>query len=289
MRRLALAVLLASGLVASAQSPDPAKKKIAKEYVDAGLAAQKAKDFDTAINLYAKAHDLIPHPVLLFNIAQAHRLAGREAQALSFYERYVAAEPRGTHASLARTMMADIKTKLLAEQAREDARLAEAARTADEARTAAAARQVQTEQDERARQVARASAEADAARARELSERQAARGRSGGALRVGGIVAAGIGATSLGASVYFGLRSRAISNELSAMGAQYIPERVRDGETAERNAIILGIGGAALIVAGGATYYLGRRQRERARDRGQSVSIVIDDSRFVVGIRGSLP
>ena len=85
--------LLAAHAHAQPAKVDPAKAQTAKEYVNAGLAAQNAKDFETAISLYQKAYDLIPHPVLLFNIAQAHRLAGHDADALTFYERYLQAEP----------------------------------------------------------------------------------------------------------------------------------------------------------------------------------------------------
>src|SRR5262245_40889355 len=78
--RWGLHVLFALGalvMIAGAAQAQPANAKlraVAKSYVDAGLAAQSAGDYDTAITFYVKAYDLVPHPTLLFNIAQAHRL-----------------------------------------------------------------------------------------------------------------------------------------------------------------------------------------------------------------------
>src|SRR6185369_17896049 len=78
---------------APAPAVDPAKAKVAKQYVDAGLAAQNSGDYDTAIVFYSKAYQLVPHPVLLFNMAQAHRLAGRIEKALALYAKYLEEDP----------------------------------------------------------------------------------------------------------------------------------------------------------------------------------------------------
>jgi tetratricopeptide (TPR) repeat protein len=97
--------------------PDKPKVKQAKSYVDAGLAAQGGGDYDTAITFYSKAYELVPHPVLLFNIAQAHRLAGRQDQAVKFYQSFLATNPTGAEAQIARDLLAEI-AKRKAEQAR---------------------------------------------------------------------------------------------------------------------------------------------------------------------------
>src|SRR5687767_275963 len=103
---LLTAGLLGGSLVATRvaeaqpQKVDKQKAKTAKQYVDAGLAAQNDKDYDTAISLYLKAYQLIPHPTLLFNLGQAHRLAGKLADAKTYYEKYLAADPKGAHAAV---------------------------------------------------------------------------------------------------------------------------------------------------------------------------------------------
>jgi tetratricopeptide (TPR) repeat protein len=103
-----LVVLLST--IAHAQ-PAPSsnpKREAASRYVDDGLAAQERGDHDTAITLYTKAYELVPHPVLLFNIAQAHRLAGRIEQADIFYQRFLATNPTGKEAQIAREVLAEI-------------------------------------------------------------------------------------------------------------------------------------------------------------------------------------
>jgi Tetratricopeptide repeat len=127
MSRLVLRFLLAvispvMLLVQPAAHAQPApkdKSKVtqAKAYVDAGLAAQNGGDYDTAIIFYNKANELLPHPVLLFNIAQAHRLAGRVDQAVEFYQKFLSTNPTGTEAKIAHDLLAEL-AKRKAEQAR---------------------------------------------------------------------------------------------------------------------------------------------------------------------------
>ncbi len=112
----AAALLLVASAYAQPVPPDKAKVKQAKAYVDAGLAAQNGNDYDTAIVFYSKAYDLVPHPVLLFNIAQAHRLAGRMDQAINAYQRFLATHPQGAEAQIARDLLDEL-TKRSAEQA----------------------------------------------------------------------------------------------------------------------------------------------------------------------------
>src|SRR5262245_5282162 len=104
----ALAIALAP---AAHADPPPSKSKVqaARSYVDAGLAAQKSGDYDTAIMLYKKAYELVSHPVLLFNMAQAHRLAGRAEQALALYRKYLKVDPRGSEARTARQLIAELE------------------------------------------------------------------------------------------------------------------------------------------------------------------------------------
>jgi tetratricopeptide (TPR) repeat protein len=144
---LAIAPIAMVSVAARAEpaAPSKSKAKAAKAYVDAGLVAQKAGDYDTAITLYTKAYELVPHPVLLFNMAQAHRLAGRVEQALKLYRKYLEEDPKGSEANTARELIAEIEA-LKADTARE----AEAARAA-EARTTEVARAAeQAERDHKA-------------------------------------------------------------------------------------------------------------------------------------------
>lgn len=122
-------VVITVGPARALAEPDATaeKVKVAKQYVDAGLAAQGSGDYDTAITLYSKAYQLVPHPVLIFNLAQAHRLAGHIDEALTLYAKYLAEDPKGAQARTARGLVAELEARK-AEQARK-ARKAEPART----------------------------------------------------------------------------------------------------------------------------------------------------------------
>lgn len=109
---VAAALMFRSPVIVTAQpaSDAPAAsdvdKRAAKKLVDEGIAAQRAKDYDKAIELYQKAFALVPHPILLFDIGQAHRLAGHLEQAVPFYERYLALDPGGAEAAAAHAFLA---------------------------------------------------------------------------------------------------------------------------------------------------------------------------------------
>ncbi|HEY6179444.1 MAG TPA: tetratricopeptide repeat protein, partial [Kofleriaceae bacterium] len=131
----AIGTVAAPAIAAAQTAPIVDKKQLAKQYVDAGLAAQSAGDYDTAITFYSKAYDLVPHPTLLFNLAQAHRLAGRIDQALALYRRYLSEDPKGPHARTARDLVSEIEARK-AEQARSGG----TARPADEGNARAASK-----------------------------------------------------------------------------------------------------------------------------------------------------
>lgn len=73
-----------SPAVAFAETP----KKAAKAHHDSGVKLYNLGRFDEAIAEFEKAYELDPHPILLFNIAQAHRQRGDAERAIFFYRRY---------------------------------------------------------------------------------------------------------------------------------------------------------------------------------------------------------
>jgi tetratricopeptide (TPR) repeat protein len=115
---VAVAMLVLSGAgVGHAQSGPGASapasagsRATARKLVEEGIAAQGAKDYNRAVALYLKAFSLDPHPLLLFNVGQAHRLAGCPERAVPFYERYLTLEPGGKQAAAAQAALADIRT-----------------------------------------------------------------------------------------------------------------------------------------------------------------------------------
>lgn len=58
-----------------------------------GMKRYQAKEYADAIAEWEGGYRLIPQPVFLYNIAQAHRLAGDAPKALSMYRRYLRESP----------------------------------------------------------------------------------------------------------------------------------------------------------------------------------------------------
>jgi tetratricopeptide (TPR) repeat protein len=251
--------------VAQPAKVDPQQKaRTAKQYVDAGLAAQNAKDYETAISLYTKAYALVPHPVLLFNIGQAHRLAGRIDQAVRFYQQYLDADPKGTQAATARDLLAEIKAREAAViKQREDARKADEARKAEAARRAEEARKAEAAE---AARLAAAPSEPSSDASTEPTD-EVAVAHPGRTLRIAGMSAAGVGVVATGLAIVYGLNAREASDDLSAPGASYDPAYVEYGETSERRAILLGVTGGALIAGGVVMYMLGHNQQTADAER----------------------
>ncbi len=267
MRALLRLVLLGSivtavapvrGRAQPAPAVDPAKAKVAKQYVDAGLAAQNSGDYDTAIVFYSKAYQLVPHPVLLFNMAQAHRLAGRMDKALALYAKYLEEDPNGSQAQTARDIVAEEARKVDEARKAEAARKADEARKADDARKAEAARkadEARRAQEIEASRAAEQKRAADAAEAREQAEQVPGRN-----LRLSGMTAGAVGVVALGLGVGFGIHARSLSNELSKPGAPYDPAKVNAGNRANTVAITGLVGGTVLVAAGATLYWLGYSQ-----------------------------
>jgi hypothetical protein len=96
-------------------------------------------------------------------------------------------------------------------------------------------------------------------------------GRTATALRVTGVVAAGVGLALAGTSVYFGLDARDASNkvgELYRTGGTWSPaakDTEARGKRSETLMLALGISGGAAVVAGAVIFGLGARAARRER------------------------
>ncbi len=262
------------------------KKKLAKQYVDSGLAAQAAGDYDTALTFYSKAYEQVPHPLLLFNMAQAHRLAGRATLARDFYLKYLEAEPSGLQARTSRDWLAVLEGQIAAEARKlNEAKRAEEARQAEEARRAEEAKRA--EEARRAEQAAAARA-AEQQRLAQERARKEERASAGSGLRLGGMLAGGAGVAALGAGVFFQLRASSLSDELSEPGATYDAGKDDDGKAAEQWMIISYAAGGALLAGGAALYYFGHRARASSAERMAIIPSFTPDSVGLV-VRGGLP
>lgn len=86
----------------SAPSSEDGIRAQARHQRAEGFAAQHDGNYDAALDFYRRSYELVPLPVLLFNLAQVHHLKGEKARALGLYRQYLAVEERGAHAEEAR-------------------------------------------------------------------------------------------------------------------------------------------------------------------------------------------
>lgn len=233
-------------------TPSPETKKRAKQYVDAALAAQAGGDYDQAVTLYQKAYDLIPHPIMFFNIGQAQRLAGRDEEALAAYQKYIDADPNGPKAKEAEGFIAEIKPRVM--RAREQ--------TAEQQKAAADAEQKRKEAEAKAAEEERKRKEAEeAAKQREEEdavEAKANHGNGGSGRKRLGLIVGGSGVVVAGVGAVFGvlaMRSwkdakavcgdtRMCANDADTMKANQLADDTR--LRGNVSTILLGVGGAAL-------------------------------------------
>ncbi len=78
---------------ASKEAGKEAGKRAAKPHYEKGASEYNLGHFAEAISEFEKAYEQDPAPILLFNIAQAHRQSGNNERAAFFYRRYLEQEP----------------------------------------------------------------------------------------------------------------------------------------------------------------------------------------------------
>ena len=84
--------MVVAGLLASlwlAGRAEAGKAEEARDYLDRAAGAFALNHFVEAADNYEKAFALKPDPAVLYNAAQAHRLAGNKQRALDLYQSYL--------------------------------------------------------------------------------------------------------------------------------------------------------------------------------------------------------
>ncbi|HEX5059048.1 MAG TPA: hypothetical protein VFV99_06795 [Kofleriaceae bacterium] len=111
VRAITLAAVLAAAPIAHADNalrPERIPNK-ARELAEKGRAYHNSGDYSAAIAAFKEAYVLAPSPGLLFNIAQAYRLAGDCDESAWMYRRFLDTNPVGEHRSLAETHLASVE------------------------------------------------------------------------------------------------------------------------------------------------------------------------------------
>lgn len=240
----------APGSPAPAPALTPEQKATLKKLVNDANAAMEAGNYDKAIALNEEAYKISSHPDLIFNIAQAHRQAGRLEQAIQFYEQYLQLAPDGREVESARTHLENLMAEVAAKQAEAPpppppmpAAMPEAPRRTDTVTS------------------------------------------PGRGLRITGLALGGAGLVSAAVGVYFTTRVLHWESEAENEGPPFTNSKSK-GEAAQlRGDIAYGLAGA-LVIGGAVTYYLGHRKDRDAQVMG--VAPVIGADYAGIAISGSL-
>lgn len=107
--RASLCLLAAVFLIAGTARADD-RDEARKAFAD-GQAADKAEDWQTAIEHYQHAYDLVPHHFALYNIARDYERLGQLREASVWYARYVEAAPPGPDRDKATRLLGELKLR----------------------------------------------------------------------------------------------------------------------------------------------------------------------------------
>jgi tetratricopeptide (TPR) repeat protein len=110
--RFVVALLLAAGPVRAEENG-----ALAKRHFEEATKAFRLGEFSRAVEEYRAAYNAKPEPPILYNIAQAYRLAGNLEQALFFYRSYLHTLPTAENRAEVTERIAAIDQQLKAEKA----------------------------------------------------------------------------------------------------------------------------------------------------------------------------
>lgn len=106
---VATLVALAGPARADEKVPPERVPQKARELAEKGRAYHDAGDYMKAVAAFKEAYVLAPSPALLFNIAQAYRLAGDCDDAAWMYRRYLDSSPGSERRTLAENHLASVE------------------------------------------------------------------------------------------------------------------------------------------------------------------------------------
>ncbi|HET6146119.1 MAG TPA: hypothetical protein VFH68_01195 [Polyangia bacterium] len=108
---LATGCLLAPlGSPSAAAGGTEAGKKAARPHYEKGASEYNLGHFAESISEFEKAYEQDPAPILLFNIAQAHRQSGNNERAAFFYRRYLEQEPSAANRAEVEKRIKDLES-----------------------------------------------------------------------------------------------------------------------------------------------------------------------------------
>lgn len=272
---VALAVTMGSGALRA--EPSGSAKVEAEEAYRRGQRHLNNKEYDQAIAQLKRAYELDPVPEHLFNLGVAYHLKGDKEAAYEHYSRVLAAEPKDRE--LVRNTeryMRELESLLLAERKQEIERL-----------RAALAKQTEVAKDAREEAQLLRRERSLPGTTVVVAEREGGRSAV-----IASMSMAAVGMAMLSAGLVYALEARSAHSELDELGEGDVWSASREwlherGGSAERNAIVLSIGGGLCVAGGAAVYwYRGRNKERRPLQREISIVPVLGPTGAGAGVIG---
>jgi len=273
-----LTYALVVALPSSVRATPEDDRAIAKQEYTEGTREFELGNFDNAIKHYEEAYRHRDEPVLLYNLAQAHRLAGHHAQALRMYKQYLLRSPNAANRDevsqkitalekvieserLARSMPPDSATRPGEKPSNATSHPPESSHT-----TPGTTPPSTTPPETTPPATATTTPEAMPPPATTMPTETATPAHPGRSAKVAGIAVAALGVGALAGGIATGVLSQNASNAVAnaaKAGQRFDPAQESRGLTDQTVSIaLLAVGGVA-VVAGAIIYYLGWRHGAR--------------------------
>lgn len=241
-----LLALLAGFAVAPPAQAQSKGRPSAEGHYNKGMTAYNLGHFQEAIEEFEKAYEIRSEPIFLYNIAQSHRQNGNPQRAIFFYRRYVDADPNSKRRVEIEKRIADMQAELDAQKEREAA--------------AANPVPVVVAQPLPYPQPAPVTAPPPALVENKPTTTDSNPGRG---LRIGGIVATGVGVAGAVTGVLLVLHGNSLHDESIAPGSQFDSSKYDSAKTFRTMGwVAVGVGAAA-VATGVTLYILGARDSSK--------------------------
>jgi tetratricopeptide (TPR) repeat protein len=302
MRHVMVAVLVSVVSICIARSPARADERaLAREHYQKGTKAYDLGVYDEAIKEYMEAYRIKDDPAILYNLGQAHRLAGHAAEAIRFYKMYLTKVPRASNRDEVQLKIDEL-SKLVDQQRKTqnlppdqtikpsvDTPTATPSSTTPTGSTTTPTGSTTTAQPEPSTAPATATttttAPSDATGTPAAGTTSPVDVHAGRSKKIAGFAVLGVGVAALAAGIALGVTAKSYSDELSQPNAVYDKDKHAQGETfGTVGPALIGVGAAA-AVAGAVVAGLGFRDAKRARSLAVAPSVGASHAAVFASIR----
>jgi tetratricopeptide (TPR) repeat protein len=242
----------------------------AKPFYERGIVEYNLGHFAEAIVQFEKAYEQDRAPILLFNIAQAHRQSGNPERALFFYRRYLEGDPNATNRADVEKRMAELD-EMVKRQTEVKSRPPTSVSPPGAGQPAPAVASGASE----APPVGTGTAGSAPAATTSVmvSPAQTGGGDPGRTLKIAGITTAAVGAASVVVGVVFSARVGSRSDDVTGAPV-FDPDAESSAKTAATLQWVFYGVGAAAIGTGALLYYLGHQKARATESRVALVPLI---------------